>query len=101
MEKVIETSPDRQLIEERYQSGVPQILSTPLVADLETPISAYLKLTGSAWGSFLLESVEGGATRGRYTIIGFAPDIVWRCYGNKAEIATVGDDGRHRQFQVH
>ncbi len=93
MEKVIDTSPNRQTIEERYQSGAPQILSTPLVADLETPISAYLKLTGSAWGSFLLESVEGGATRGRYTIIGFAPDVVWRCFGSKAEIAQVTDDG--------
>ncbi|WP_281300918.1 MULTISPECIES: anthranilate synthase component I [unclassified Iodidimonas] len=72
-----------------YDRGIPQILATRLVADLETPVSAYLKLTGGQPGSFLLESVEGGAVRGRYTIIGFAPDLIWRCHGNRAERAQI------------
>ncbi len=38
--------------------------------------------------SFLLEFVEGGAVRGRYSIIGFAPDLVWRAYGDTCEINT-------------
>jgi anthranilate synthase component 1 len=58
---------------------------TSLVADLETPVSAFLKLGGKAM-SFLLESVEGGAVRGRYSIIGFDPDLIWRSNEGKAEI---------------
>ena len=57
------------------------------VADLDTPVGAFLKLTGGAQpNAFLLESIEGGAARGRYSAIGLAPDLVWRCRGGKAEI---------------
>lgn len=84
----MEVLPARQEALQAYREDRPQVLYTRLVADLETPISAYLKLTGAGADSFLLESVEGGAVRGRYTIIGFAPDIMWRCFGAKAEIAT-------------
>ena len=59
---------------------------TRLVADLETPVSAMLKLSDGQPMSCLLESVEGGAVRGRYSIIGIAPDIVWRAFGDRAEI---------------
>ncbi|MCB1994075.1 MAG: anthranilate synthase component I, partial [Geminicoccaceae bacterium] len=45
-----------------------------------------LKLTDGRPYSFLLESVEGGAVRGRYSIIGTKPDLVWRCHGKQAEI---------------
>ena len=63
------------------------MLRATLVADLETTVAAYLKLA-RAFGqpSFLLESVEGGAQRGRYTMMGFAPDLIWRCDGDKASI---------------
>jgi len=57
-----------------------------LVADLETPVSAYLKLGGGKPMSFLLESVEGGEARGRYSIIGLEPDLIWRTNGARAEI---------------
>ncbi len=70
----------------RYASGQPQVVWTRLVADLETPVSAYLKLTGERPLSFLLESVEGGAVRGRYSIIGCEPDLLWRAHGNEAAI---------------
>ncbi len=59
---------------------------TSLIADLETPVSAMLKLADGKPFSFLLESVEGGAVRGRYSIIGLEPDLVWRCFGDRAEI---------------
>lgn len=78
--------PDFQTFTNLHESGVAQVLWTDLVADLETPVSAYLKLTGSAAWSFLLESVEGGAVRGRYSIIGCKPDLLWRCKGRQAEI---------------
>ena len=69
-----------------YEAGTPQVVFTRLVADLETPVSAYLKLAAQKPMSFLLESVEGGAKRGRYSIIGMEPDLVWRANANKAEI---------------
>ena len=69
-----------------YTAGKPQVAWTRLVADLETPVSAYLKIASGQPMSFLLESVEGGATRGRYSIIGHAPDLIWRAHGETAEI---------------
>ncbi|MEX0583806.1 MAG: hypothetical protein WD185_09060, partial [Sneathiella sp.] len=71
---------------EKYDTGQPQILWTTLVADLETPVSAMMKLAEGQANSFLLESVEGGAVRGRYSIIGLKPDLIWRCDGNEARI---------------
>ena len=56
------------------------------VADLETPVGAFLKLADGKPYSFLLESVEGGAARGRYSAIGLAPDLVWRCRDGQAEV---------------
>ncbi len=65
---------------------MPQVAWTRLVADLETPVSAMLKLAHERPNSFLLESVEGGANRGRYSIIGCEPDLIWRANGARAEI---------------
>ncbi|TAL80648.1 MAG: anthranilate synthase component I [Beijerinckiaceae bacterium] len=75
--------------ETRYQNGAGVLVSARLVADLETPVSAFLKLSAGRKGSsglFLLESVEGGATRGRYSMIGIDPDVIWRCFGDRSEI---------------
>ncbi len=70
-----------------YDKGLPQLVHTVLVGDLETPVSAFMKLRAAFNGhAFLLESVEGGAVRGRYSMIGLAPDVVWRCFAGRAEI---------------
>lgn len=69
-----------------YEDGKPQVVWTKLVADLETPVSVMLKLSDGRANSFLFESVEGGAVRGRYSLIGLKPDLIWRCRGEKAEI---------------
>ena len=70
-----------------YTAGKPQVVTTKLIADLETPVSAFLKLSQGRKGNiFLLESVEGGAIRGRYSMIGLDPDVIWRCTGNTSEI---------------
>jgi anthranilate synthase component I len=79
-------SPDFSAFTEAYKAGRGSVLWTTLVADLETPVSAMLKLAGGRPWSFLLESVEGGAQRGRYSVIGLKPDVIWRCHGDKAEI---------------
>ena len=71
---------------EGFDQGKSQILWTTLVADLETPVSAMMKLAEGKANSFLLESVEGGAVRGRYSIIGMKPDLIWRCDGKQARI---------------
>ncbi len=78
--------PDFTTFARLYDEGVPQVAWTRLVADLETPVSTMLKVAHERPNSFLLESVEGGATRGRYSIIGCEPDLIWRAEGNKAEL---------------
>ena len=70
----------------RYARGEAQVVWTTLVSDLETPVSAFLKIAGGRPMSFLLESVEGGEVRGRYSIIGLDPDLVWRTVAGRAEI---------------
>jgi anthranilate synthase component 1 len=69
-----------------HDKGRGQLVFTRLVADMETPVSAFLKLGDGKDNAFLLESVQGGETRGRYSIIGLKPDLIWRCRDGKAEI---------------
>src|SRR5437016_13975029 len=78
---------DFEAFSAHYESGRAVVRVMTLVADLETPVSAYLKLaTGRPGNMFLLESVESGAQRGRYSMIGLDPDIVWRATGAQSAI---------------
>ena len=79
-------SPDFATFEQAYADGRPQLVHRALVNDLETPVSAFLKLAGARDNAFLLESVEGGEQLGRFSIIGFKPDVIWRCHQGRAEI---------------
>ena len=78
--------PDLAEFAAAYEANRAQVVWTSLVADLETPVSAMLKLAEGRPYSFLLESVEGGAVRGRYSAIGLKPDLIWRCFGPRAEV---------------
>ncbi len=78
-----------------YDAGRGALAWTIWVADLETPVAAFLKLAHGKPNAFLLESVEGGSARGRYSIIGFEPDLIWRCRGGRAEI------NRHARSAPH
>lgn len=78
--------PSLETFSEDVATGKAQVVWTKLVADLETPVSAMLKLSRNSINAFLLESVEGGAVRGRYSIIGLNPDVIWRAFGEGAEI---------------
>jgi anthranilate synthase component 1 len=69
-----------------YEQGRGHLLWRRAVADLDTPVAAFLKLAHGQPNTFLLESVEGGASRGRYSIIGLQPDLVWRCRNGRAEL---------------
>jgi anthranilate synthase component 1 len=82
----MQIEPSEDAFAAHYTRGVAQVVWTTLVADLETPVSAFLKLGGGKAMSFLLESVEGGAVRGRYSIIGLEPDLVWRSQDGAAAI---------------
>src|SRR6185312_3841510 len=82
----MQVSPDYDAFRRAYEKGAAQVVITRLVADLETPVSAMLKLARNARYSFLLESVEGGAVRGRYSIIGMRPDVIWKVEGRKTLI---------------
>ena len=73
-------------VAERLADGQPQLIWRRQIADTETPVAAALKLIEPGRGDFLLESVEGGATRGRYSLIGLAPDLVFRAEGHAAAI---------------
>lgn len=79
-------TPDFDTFDAAYAAGRNQIVYTRLAADLDTPVSLMLKLTGAQKDAFVLESVTGGEVRGRYSIIGMKPDLVWRCRGEASEI---------------
>ena len=67
-------------------AGRPALVWRRQVADTETPVAAALKLIEPGRGDFLLESVEGGAVRGRHSLIGLAPDLMFRARGDAAEV---------------
>src|SRR5258708_36635371 len=69
-----------------YDAGRGSLVWRNTVADLETPVAAFLKLAHGQPNSFRLESVEGGAARGRYSIIGMQPDRVWRGQDGRASV---------------
>ena len=74
-----------------YGIGRPQLVYTRLINDMDTPVSAYLKIAKGKPYAFLFESVQGGEQRGRYSFMGFSPDLIWRSFGDASECAR-GDD---------
>jgi anthranilate synthase component 1 len=82
----MDISPSFQEFEQRRELGKPVLVWTDLIADLDTPVSAMMKLADGQPMSFLFESVEGGERIGRYSIIGMKPDLIWRCFRNEAQI---------------
>ena len=78
--------PDLDAFADRFAAGENQLVWTRLVADLDTPVSLMLKLTEARKDSFLLESVTGGEVRGRYSIMGMKPDVIWECRGPRARV---------------
>ncbi len=76
-----------------YEAGKAQIITSKSQnADLDTPVSAYLKLSQGETYSFLLESVQDGEVKGRYSMIGLAPDLLFRVKKQKAEIKRGNKD---------
>jgi anthranilate synthase component I len=88
----VELTPDYETFARAYEAGQNQVVYARLAADLDTPVSLMLKLSGAAKDAFMLESVTGGEVRGRYSIIGMKPDLVWQCHGTTSRL------NRHARF---
>ena len=78
--------PEYKDFEAAFVKGRNQVIYKRLAADLDTPVSLLLKLTSASKNAFILESVTGGEIRGRYSIIGMKPDLVWKCEGKTSFI---------------
>ena len=79
-------TPSFDAFESGWNAGQNQLVFTRLAADLDTPVSLMLKLADAAKMSFMLESVTGGEVRGRYSVVGLKPDVIWDCHGTTSRI---------------
>ncbi|HBD92109.1 MAG TPA: anthranilate synthase component I [Gemmobacter sp.] len=75
-----------EAFERGWNAGKNQLVYARLAADLDTPVSLMLKLGEARTDTFMLESVTGGEVRGRYSVVGMKPDLIWRCNGTQSEI---------------
>ena len=78
--------PTYEAFEAGWARGENQLVYARLAADLDTPVSLMLKLAGAQAMSFMLESVTGGEVRGRYSVVGLKPDVIWDCHGEESRI---------------
>jgi len=78
--------PSFEVFEANWVLGRNQLISARLAADLDTPVSLMLKLGEARTDTFMLESVMGGEVRGRYSVVGLKPDLIWHCHGQTARI---------------
>ncbi|MGD9917645.1 MAG: anthranilate synthase component I [Paenirhodobacter sp.] len=83
---MVALSPSFEIFEKAWNAGQNQLVYARLAADLDTPVSLMLKLADAAPNSFMLESVTGGELRGRYSMVGMKPDVIWQCRGTQARI---------------
>ncbi|MDZ4312657.1 MAG: anthranilate synthase component I [Cypionkella sp.] len=83
--------PSFEEFEQAWAQGKNQLVYVRLAADLDTPVSLMLKLAEARTDTFMLESVTGGEVRGRYSVVGMKPDLIWKCHG---EAASINRDAR-------
>ncbi|WP_420397815.1 anthranilate synthase component I [Nioella sp.] len=79
-------TPSFEAFDQGWSQGKNQLVYTRLAADLDTPVSVMMKLADAGRDSFILESVTGGEVRGRYSIIGMKPDLIWECRGEDSRL---------------
>ena len=77
---------DRQNCETLFEKGVNQIIFRTLVADTQTPVGVLMKLSKNQTYHCLLESVEGGEVRGRFSVVALKPDLIWQSKEEKVFI---------------
>ena len=81
----MDAQPDFETFSRNFAAGTAQVVSTSLVADLETPVSVYARLR-TLGSPFLFESVTGGDKLGRYSFCGAAPAMTLTCWEDRTEI---------------
>ena len=69
-----------------WAAGKNQLVYARIAADLDTPVSLMFKLGDARTDTFMLESVTGGEVRGRYSVVGLKPDLIWQCHGTQSRI---------------
>jgi len=82
----VQLSPAFDAFEKAWAKGRNQIVWARLAADLDTPVSLMMKLGEARTDTFMLESVTGGEVRGRYSVVGMKPDLIWQCQGDASRI---------------
>jgi anthranilate synthase component 1 len=82
----LELVPSFEAFQAGWDAGRNQVVYMRLAADLDTPVSLMLKLAEARKDSFMLESVTGGEVRGRYSVVGMKPDLIWDCHGETSRI---------------
>ena len=84
-------NPDFNLFKKNYLKRKNQLFWKVFKSDLDTPVSAYLKLCQNTnkKNCFLLESVQDGSLRGRYSVIGMLPDLIWKSIKNEAFLKEI------------
>jgi len=80
--------PTRADFDRAHNEGQAQLVYARIVNDLDTPVSAYIKIALGKPYAFLFESVQGGEQRGRFSFMGFNPDLIWRAHGDICEISS-------------
>ncbi|PLL13013.1 anthranilate synthase component I [Tabrizicola sp. TH137] len=78
--------PSFEAFEKGWAEGRNQLVHARIAADLDTPVSLMLKLAEARADTFMLESVTGGEVRGRYSVVGMKPDLIWQCHGQQSRI---------------
>ena len=78
--------PDFDTFARGYNAGENKVVYARLAADMDTPVSLMLKLADAGKNAFMLESVTGGEVRGRYSIVGMNPDLIWECSGTTSRV---------------
>lgn len=88
--------PSLEEFKQKAKSGNLIPVYKEILADLDTPVSAYMKISGGEY-SFLLESIEGGEKWARYCILGCDPSVV---VSTKGRTLTVIKNGKHEQSEI-
>ncbi len=89
------SKPDYKVFQKSYNSGKKQLLFLSFAADIHTPVSALLKLKKEKY-IFLFESVDKGSQKGRYSVIGLQPDLIWECKNNQCEFQDLNNSKRKK-----
>ena len=86
---------------EKYENGIPQIVGFKFSSNDKTIISSYLKTSRNNKNSFLFESLEDGDTKGRFSIIGLNPDLIFKVEDNESIIEKNGIEVSRKSGQVN